>query len=234
MATREKMDRMANNAQDVIEAQRRSYEALTDSFIAFQKRNVRFIQSGFGGFGLQEDNLRAAQEWWKSDTDLAELQQRNAKFAQSWMNGGAEYLKDQAEHNQRAAEELAKSAREQQENLRKLGEDLVGIYQALLSNSRDYAEEGVKTAQQATQRGLQAVQETAEQADKVARQAGAQANGSGFPIADYDNLSVSEASQKLNGLSNEDLKKVRAYEKQNKDRDSLLDQIDRKMKSASA
>lgn len=233
MATREKMDRMANNAQDVIEAQRRSYEALTDSFIAFQKRNVRFVQSGFGGFGLQEENLRAAQDWWKSNTDLVELQQRNAKFFQSWMNGGAEYLRNQAEHNQHTAEAFAKSAREQQENLKKLGEDWIGVYQAILSNSRSYAEEGMKTAQQATQRGLQAVQETAEQADQMARQANG-SNGSGFPIANYDNLSVSEASQKLNGLSDENLKKVRAYEKQNKNRDSLVEQIDRKIKSASA
>ena len=230
MSISQRMDRVANTTQEMVEAQRRSYEALTDSFIEFQKRNVRFVQSGFGGLGLQEDNLRAAQEWWKG-ADLMQLQQRNINFLQSWMSGGADYLRNQAEHNQRAAEEFARSARAQQESLRKLGEDWMGVYEEMASTSRSYAEEGMHNAQQATRQGLQAVQETAEQTEQAARQATSNGNGS-FPIRNYDDLSVNEASQRLNGLTNEQLQKVRAYEKQNKDRSSLVDEIDRKIKSA--
>ena len=229
MSISKRMDRVANTTQEMVEAQRRSYEALTDSFIELQKRNVRFVQSGFGGLGLQEDNLRAAQEWWKGNNfDPVQLQQRNVNFLQSWMSGGADYLRNQAEHNQHVAEEFAKSARAQQESLRKLGEDWMGIYEEIASTSRSYAEEGMHNAQQATRQGLQAVQEQTEQA---ARQATTNGNGS-FPIRNYDDLSVSEASQRLNGLSKEDLQKVRTYEKQNKDRSSLVDEIDRKIKSA--
>lgn len=226
MSISKRMDRIANTTQEMVEAQRRSYEAITDSFIELQKRNVRFAQSGFGGLGLQEDNLRAAQEWWKG-ADLMQLQQRNINFLQSWMSGGADYLRNQAEHNQRTAEEFAKSARAQQESLRKLGEDWMGVYEEIATTSRSYAEEGVQNAQQATRQGLQAVQETAEQTEQAAT------NGNGsFPIRNYDNLSVNEASQRLDGLTNEQLQKVRSYEKQNKDRSSLVDEIDRKIKSA--
>ena len=140
------------------------------------------------------------------------------------MSGGADYLRNQAEHNQRVAEEFAKSAREQQESLRKLGEDWMSIYEEIATTSRSYAEEGVQNAQQAAHQGLQAVQETAEQTEQVARQASPNGNGS-FPIRNYDDLSVSETSQRLNGLSKEDLQKVRNYEKQNKDRSSLVDEI---------
>jgi hypothetical protein len=148
-----------------------------------------------------------------------------------------DYLRNQAEDNQRAAEAFARSARDQQEGLRKLGEDYVGLAEEVASTSRSYAEEGMKNARQATEQatrqGLQAVQESAEQADQFARQASAQVAGNGeLPIQDFDNLSVSEASQKLNGLSEDELKKVRAYEKQHKNRDSLVEQIDRKIKSA--
>lgn len=230
MSISKRMDRIANTTQEMVEAQRRSYEAITDSFIELQKRNVRFAQSGFGGLGLQEDNLRAAQEWWKG-ADLMQLQQRNINFLQSWMSGGADYLRNQAEHNQRTAEEFAKSARAQQESLRKLGEDWMGVYEEIATTSRSYAEEGVQNAQQATRQGLQAVQETAEQTEQAARQAATNGNGS-FPIRNYDNLSVNEASQRLDGLTNEQLQKVRSYEKQNKDRSSLVDEIDRKIKSA--
>lgn len=228
MSINQRMDRIANTTQEMVEAQRRSYEAVTDSLIELQKRNVRFVQSGFGGLGLQEDNLRAAQEWWKG-ADLMQLQQRNVNFLQSWMRGGAEYLRNQTEHNQHAAEEFAKSARAQQESLRKLGEDWMGVYEEVASTSRSYAEEGMQNAQQATRQGLQAVQETAEQTERAAHQASS--NGS-FPIKNYDDLSVNEASQRLSGLTNEQLQQVRTYEKQNKDRTSLVDEIDRKIKSA--
>ena len=80
-------------------------------------------------------------------------------------------------------------------------------------------------------KGLQAVQETAEQTEQAARQATSNGNGS-FPIRNYDDLSVNEASQRLSGLTNEQLQQVRSYEKQNKNRNSLVDEIDRKIKSA--
>lgn len=234
MATSKRMDRIANTTQDMIEAQRRTYEAATDSFIEFQKRNVRFVQSGMDLAELQEHNASAARNimnsmgsmnFVSSGLKLVELQQRNARFFQSWLTGGVDYLRNQAEHNQRAAEAFAESAHKQQESLRKLGEDYFGLYEEAVSTSRSYAEEGMKNAQQATRQGLQAVQETAEQVGA--------ANGNGdLPIRDFDDLSVNEASQRLNGLSEEDLKKVRAYEKQHKNRDSLVEQIDRKIKSA--
>jgi uncharacterized membrane-anchored protein YhcB (DUF1043 family) len=235
------MDRIANTTQDMIEAQRRTYEAMTESFIEFQKRNVRFVQSGQDLGELGEHNADAARDlantmssgnFTSAGTKMMELGQRNAQFFQSWMTGGVNYLRNQAEHNQKAAEAFAKSAHEQQEGLRKLGEDYAGLYEEMAQSSRSYAEEGMKNAQQATRQGLQAVQETAEQADQMARQAASQtsSNGNGeLPIRDYDNLSVNDVAQKLGSLSEEDLKKVRSYEKQNKNRDSLVDQIDRKI-----
>lgn len=245
MATSKKMDRIANISQDMIEAQRKTYEAMTDSFIGFQKRNVEFFQSGQDIAELQEHNAEVARDLVSSmgstnfvanGTKVMELGQRNAQFFQSWITGGVDYLRHQAEHNQKAAESFAKSAREQQESLRKLGEEYSGLYEEMAQSSRSYAEEGVKNAQQATRQGLQAVQETAEQADQIARQAASQAssngngNGNGeLPIKDFDNLSVNDVVQKLNDLSEGDLKKVRSYEKKNKNRDSLVEQIDRKI-----
>lgn len=233
MSVNQRADRIANTTQDMIEAQRRTYEAATDSFIEFQKRNVRFAQSGVDLAKLGEQNTRAVRDFWASSMRLMGLGQRNAQFLQSWMTGGADYLRNQAEHNQQAAEAFAKSARAQQEGLRKLGEDWVGLSQELASTTRSYVEEGAHNAQQATRQGLQAVQETAEQADEMARSAEhAGTIGSDLPIRNYDNLSVNEAGQRLNGLSNEQLEKVRAYEKQHKNRDTLVEQIERKITSA--
>lgn len=66
----------------------------------------------------------------------------------------------------------------------------------------------------------------------MARQASPRVDSSDLPIKNYDGLSVSGVSQRLDSLSNDDLREVRTYEKQNKDRDTLVNQIDQKMKSA--
>jgi len=44
-------------------------------------------------------------------------------------------------------------------------------------------------------------------------------------------LSVAEISGRLDGLSTEQLKKVRKYEKKNKNRETLIEQIDRKIRA---
>jgi hypothetical protein len=46
-------------------------------------------------------------------------------------------------------------------------------------------------------------------------------------------LTVDEISKRLEGLSADELKKVREYEKQNKDRETLIEQIDRKIRANS-
>jgi uncharacterized protein (DUF433 family) len=49
------------------------------------------------------------------------------------------------------------------------------------------------------------------------------------PIRDYDNLNVGEIVEQLDNLSADELQHVRSYEQQNKSRDTLLEQIDRRM-----
>jgi uncharacterized protein (DUF433 family) len=53
------------------------------------------------------------------------------------------------------------------------------------------------------------------------------------PIHDYDNSTVDEIVEQLDNLSVEELQAARAYEQQNKNRDTLLEQIDRRINAAS-
>jgi hypothetical protein len=151
----------------------------------------------------------------------------------------------------RQAETFTQSARAQQEGFRALTEEWARSYQNFFSPFT-YAREGLRTAQQATERGLEATQqatrqglrlaqeatEQTEQAIRQTEQATRQAElestvSSIFKTKNYNDLTVEEVSKKLNGLSAEDLKKVREYEKQNKNRETLIEQIDRKLKDAS-
>ena len=53
-----------------------------------------------------------------------------------------------------------------------------------------------------------------------------------FPIEGYDEMNVDEISERLDDLSVEELQLVRDYEELNKKRETLLAQLDRKIRSA--
>jgi hypothetical protein len=57
----------------------------------------------------------------------------------------------------------------------------------------------------------------------------ARKNAKKVPISEYDELSVGEIGKKIKGLSNDDIKAVRSYERNNKNRKSLLERLDSKL-----
>jgi hypothetical protein len=52
-----------------------------------------------------------------------------------------------------------------------------------------------------------------------------------FPIAGYDEKNVDEISARLDGLSAEQIRHLKAYEKANKNRQSLIDRFDNKLRA---
>ena len=54
-----------------------------------------------------------------------------------------------------------------------------------------------------------------------------------FPIEGYDELTVEEVSGRLGGLSAEELRAVRDHEERNKNRETVLEQLDRKIRGGS-
>jgi hypothetical protein len=55
----------------------------------------------------------------------------------------------------------------------------------------------------------------------------------GVPIKDYNSLNVGDLVGRLDNLSAEELQAARAYEQENKNRDGVLQQIDRRLNAAS-
>ena len=54
-----------------------------------------------------------------------------------------------------------------------------------------------------------------------------------MPIAGYDQKKVGEITSRLDALTDEQLRRVRDYERRNKNRESLVREIDRKIRGAS-
>jgi hypothetical protein len=259
-ATATNIDKTAQTAHEMAEAQRDSFEAVADNFAAAQRRSIGIAEGGLEFVRLQEDNARAAQEFFANGVRLLELQGRNAEFVQGWMGEALEVLREQTEHNAKTAEVIARTASRQQESFRTLTRGWVGAYRDFFSPFA-YFQEGLKTFQRATQQGLEVTEQVARQGLRASEQATRQglrvaeeateqtedvlrqtekvtheaelrtAVFSALKTTDYEGLSVAEVSRRIEGLPTEQLKKVREFEKNHKNRETLIEQIDRKIRA---
>jgi hypothetical protein len=253
VATTANIDKTARTAHEMAEAQRDSYDALAENFADAQRRSIGLAEGGLEFIRLQEDNARATQEFFANGVKLLQLQQRNAEFVQGWMGDAAEVLREQTEHNVRTAEAFTRGISKQQEGYRALTQQWVGAYRDFFSPF-SYVQEGMRTFQRATQQvarqGLQATEQGTQQGLRVAeeateltekvlrrteeatRQAELKAAVFGaLKTTNYEDLTVEDIVKQLDGLTIQQLEQVREYEKQNKDRETLIEPIDRKIRT---
>jgi hypothetical protein len=247
------IDKTTRTAHQIAEVQRDSYEALAENLTAAQRRSLGLAEGGLQFVRLQEQSARAAQEFFAGGVRLLHLQQRNAEFVQGWSGEAVEAVRQQTEHNVQTAEAFARGISKQQEAFGVLSWAWAGTYREFFSPLA-YFRQGVRTTQQAAQQaarqgleateqvarqGLRVAQEATEHTDEVLRQTEkatkkAQLRSVVFgalQTADYEELRVDEISGRLEGLTTEELRKVREYEKKNKNRETLIEQIDRKIRA---
>ena len=244
-STAKNIDKTARTAYEMAEAQRDSFEALAENFAGAQRRGIGLAEGALEFAKLQEENARAAQEFFATGVRLLQIQARSAEFAQNWTNDAVGVLREQAEHNARTAEAFARATRRQQQAFGSLARGWVGAYTDFFFSPLAYAREGMRTFQRATLQGLEATEHVARQGLRVAEEATERTEKAtheaelrtavhgALKTTDYDALSVEEVSRRIEGLPTEQLRKVREFEKKNKDRETLVAQIDRKIRTNS-
>ena len=136
-------------------------------------------------------------------------QERNVRFAREMFGGTVREIRHQTESNRALTQELVERAEMQRDVLGTLVGESVDAYTELLYAPLAYYRQGLRLVE-----------------SEVA--------GAGFPIAGYDEMNVREISARLDGLSAAEIRTVREYEKRNKNRETLIEQFDRKLKAASA
>jgi hypothetical protein len=238
VATTANIDKTTRTAREMAETQHDSYEALAENIAAAQRRSIGLANDGLEFMRLQEDNARAAQEWFANGVRLLQLQQRHAEFVQGWMSDAAEVVLEQTEQNVRATEAFARVVSKQQDAYRALTQQWVGAYRDFFLPF-SYVQGGMRTYQQVTQQGLRVAEGATEQSEKVlrrtkeaTRQAELKAAVFGaLKTKNYEDLTVEDIVKQLDGLTIKQLEQVRGYEKQNKDRETLIEQIDRKIRT---
>jgi hypothetical protein len=263
VATTNLDNKMTRAAREMTEAQRDSYKALTENLAAAQRRGVKLTHEGMEFLRLQEQNARVAEQWFAASMRIARLQQRNVRFAQTWLQEGSEALREQTEHNLRTTEAFARSARKQQEGLRALAQGWSDAYEGFFFSPFGYAQEGLKTLLKVTEQsvnvtqrvveqgaeatgqfarqGLRVAEEATEGTEEVLRkteEATREAELRASVLAalgaeNYEELTVAEVTEKLDELSADELERLRELEKRTKDRESLVERIDRKIRANS-
>lgn len=136
------------------------------------------------------------------------LQERNIKFWQNAFEVSTREIRQQAESNRAMTYELVERAENQRNAFQSLVEESVDTYMDLVYAPLAYYKQGLKLVESEITEG-------------------------GFPIAGYDELNVEEVGKSLDNLSAQELREVREYEKANKNRETVIGQIDRKLKPAS-
>ena len=85
----------------------------------------------------------------------------------------------------------------------------------------------------AQKKAEKAAEQTQKSTEIAAKDAQKNTETATFPIEGYDEMNVGEVSEHLDGLSVDELKRVRKYEKDNKNRRTLRKEMKRKIKTTS-
>ncbi len=162
-----------------------------------------------------------------------------------------------------AMQSLAEQIQKQQQNSQQMTQELINTYMQLLNTPGSYlsgqAEQQQQTLQQTAQQWMeqaqqqqQAFQQQAQQQQQAFQQMTQEVlstyaqlfnipvsyaqeglRSAQFPIEGYDELTVDEVSGRLGNLSAEEIRVVRDYEERNKNRDTILEQLDRRIRAGS-
>lgn len=173
-------------------------------------------------------------------TESAERQQQRAQEFSELVQGN---LKEQADAGRANAGQLAEQANKQREAGQQLARESVEAYTQFLNDAFSQYRAGADQAVGAAREGARTLSDTAtglvgtatgivgSAAESQVDAASAAAESVVFPIPDYDDKNVDEISRELNDLSTDELQLVRDYEERNKNRASLLEQMDRKIRA---
>jgi CRP-like cAMP-binding protein len=171
---------------------------------------------------------QSGQEWLGAMQSLAEQIQKQQQYSQQMtqelmntymqlLNTPGSYLSGQAEQQQQTLQQTAQQWMEQA--------------QTQQQTFQQQAQEQQQSFQQMTQEVMSTYSELWNIPLSYAKEGVRDAR---FPIEGYDELTVEEVTSRLGSLSAEDLREVRDYEERNKNRETILEQLDRRIRGGSS
>ena len=175
--------------------------------------------------GMGRDAQSAQAEWLDTMRSLAERIQKQQQLSQQMtqelmntymqlLNTPGSYASGQAEQQQQTIQQTAQQWMEQAQQQQQ--------------TFQQQAQEQQRSFQQMTQEVMSTYAQLWNIPISYAKEGLRDAQ---FPIEGYDELTVDEVSDRLSALSVEDLREVRDYEERNRNRETILEQLDRRIRS---
>jgi hypothetical protein len=168
----------------------------------------------------------ARQEWLSAMQSLAEQiqkQQYSQQMIQELMNTYMQLLNTPGSY-------ISGQAEQQQQTLQQTAQQWMEQAQQQQQSFQQQAQQQQQSFQQMTQEVLGSYSKLFNIPLSYAQEGLRSAQ---FPIEGYDELTVEEISGRLGNLSIDDLRVVRDYEERNKNRETVLEQLDRRIRSGS-
>src|SRR5215218_7811642 len=161
-----------------------------------------------------------------------------------------------------AMQSLAEQIQKQQQLSQQMTQELMNTYMQLLNTPGSYLSEQAEQQQQTLQQTAQQWMEQAQQQQQTFQQQAQEQQqafqqmtqevlstyaqlfnipltyaqeglrSARFPIEGYDELTVEEISGRVGGLSVDELREVRDHEERTKNRDTVLEQLDRRIRTS--
>jgi hypothetical protein len=183
-------DKVSEAASSLSKSVSESSEAIAKNAVAAQELNMKFAQGVFeNGVELLKshaESTRTLMEEFVGETgkdkavfrtvadSAVAAQERNVKFAQSFLENGAEVLKSHAESTRTLMQALTEQSQKRQEAfqalVRETWDTYMGVfpspfryYEQTLETAESIARQGVETAQKIARQGVEATQKATHQ-----------------------------------------------------------------------
>ena len=235
-------------AEQLTASTQQAFRALAGRTVALQESNLSLTKNFYQNWIEQVNNqTQSTREAVQNLRDQGQRQREAAEtLSQEATNAYSEFLNSALSFYQNA---LTTATQVGQQNIQRGAQATQQSVQAGVQAASQSAQQAIEAANQVGQQGAPATSQSAHQSVEATNQPvqqgvrgaeqsaqedalAAQRVSTGVPIEDYDDLNVGKIVEQLDNLSADELQRVRAYEQQNKNRDTLLKQIDRRMMEA--
>ncbi len=150
-------------------------------------------------------------------------QEAGAHLTQEFFNEVSDNLRIQTEETQRMTQQLAAQQQRAQEATRALTQASVGAYTEFLGSMFTFYRGSVEAAERSVGEAKRSTEASPE----------GQTTGPDLPFADYDSLNANEVIERTEGLSVEEIRRLREHEVQTKNRRTLLERLDQRIEAGS-
>jgi hypothetical protein len=180
-------DKISEATEELSESVREANRAITDSVVAAQERNWKFVQSVFEDevelFKSHTEGTRTVleksageakmeQRLFQSVADsVVAARERNLKFVQGVLENGTEVLRSHAEGTRTLMQTLTEQSHKQREAFGVIARGAWDSYMGFLSSPFSYYERAIETAESIATQGVDTAQKMARQGMGTAEKA---------------------------------------------------------------